>query len=93
MCIRDRGKIEEERRLMYVGITRAQRSLTISYCEKRKAGKEHRVCEPSRFIEELGKGMAPEELRMSGGKAESAPPDAAARAARFAQLKAMLNKA
>ena len=56
-------------------------------------GKEHRACEPSRFIEELGKGMAPEELRLSGGKGESAPPDAAARAARFAQLKAMLNKA
>jgi ATP-dependent DNA helicase Rep len=89
----EQGKLEEERRLMYVGITRAQRSLAISYCEKRKMGKEDRVCEPSRFIEELGEGMAPEELRMSGGKTESAPPDAAARAAKFAQLKAMLNKA
>jgi ATP-dependent DNA helicase Rep len=46
-------QIEEERRLMYVGITRAQRSLQISYCSKRKRGKEHSACDPSRFIAEL----------------------------------------
>ncbi len=46
-------QIEEERRLMYVGITRAQRSLQISYCSKRKRGKEHSACDPSRFIGEL----------------------------------------
>lgn len=50
----DEDKIEEERRLMYVGITRAQRSLNITWCERRKAGKETRTCEPSRFIEEMG---------------------------------------
>jgi ATP-dependent DNA helicase Rep len=46
-------QIEEERRLMYVGITRAQRSLQISFCAKRKRGKEWASCEPSRFISEL----------------------------------------
>ncbi|MDD5181020.1 MAG: UvrD-helicase domain-containing protein [Gallionellaceae bacterium] len=46
-------QIEEERRLMYVGITRAQRSLQVSYCIKRKQGKEWKSCEPSRFLEEL----------------------------------------
>ncbi|MBU0622638.1 MAG: UvrD-helicase domain-containing protein [Gammaproteobacteria bacterium] len=46
-------QIEEERRLMYVGITRAQRSLQISYCTRRKRGKEHAGCDPSRFIAEL----------------------------------------
>jgi len=46
-------QIEEERRLMYVGITRAQRSLHISYCSKRRRGKEWAGCEPSRFIAEL----------------------------------------
>ena len=49
----DNDKIEEERRLMYVGITRAQKSLTISWCKKRKRAGETEICEPSRFIEEL----------------------------------------
>ena len=58
------ARIEEERRLMYVGITRAQRSLHISWCKKRKRAREHLKCEPSRFIAEmqldLGKAAAPE---------------------------------
>lgn len=48
------ARIEEERRLMYVGITRAQRSLHLSWCKKRKRGREFRACEPSRFIVEMG---------------------------------------
>ena len=48
--------IEEERRLMYVGITRAQKSLTISWCKKRKRAGEVQMCEPSRFIAELPNG-------------------------------------
>jgi ATP-dependent DNA helicase Rep len=53
----DEDKVEEERRLMYVGITRAQRSLTITWCERRKAGKEYRPCEISRFVTEMGGDM------------------------------------
>ncbi|MGB2833907.1 MAG: 3'-5' exonuclease, partial [Methylotenera sp.] len=49
----DPTKIEEERRLMYVGITRAQKSLNISWCKKRKRAGEVQMCEPSRFIAEL----------------------------------------
>jgi ATP-dependent DNA helicase Rep len=49
----DNDKIEEERRLMYVGITRAQKSLNISWCKKRKRAGEVQLCEPSRFIAEL----------------------------------------
>ncbi|MGD7034101.1 DNA helicase Rep [Methylotuvimicrobium buryatense] len=45
--------IEEERRLAYVGITRAQRSLTFSYCTHRKRYGEISECEPSRFLGEL----------------------------------------
>ena len=45
--------IEEERRLAYVGITRAQRSCTFSYCTHRKRYGETFECEPSRFLNEL----------------------------------------
>lgn len=55
-------KVEEERRLMYVGITRAQRSLTITYCGKRRRAGEWQIVEPSRFLREL----PPDEIRISG---------------------------
>jgi len=45
--------IEEERRLMYVGITRAKRELTMTYTAKRKQFGEEFEPTPSRFLEEL----------------------------------------
>jgi len=45
--------IEEERRLMYVGITRAQQHLTITYAQKRKQFGEMLETTPSRFLDEL----------------------------------------
>ncbi|MEQ1558863.1 MAG: DNA helicase Rep [Methyloglobulus sp.] len=45
--------IEEERRLAYVGITRAQRTLTFSYCTHRKRYGDIIECQPSRFLGEL----------------------------------------
>jgi ATP-dependent DNA helicase Rep len=45
--------IQEERRLMYVGVTRAQRSLLVSYCRQRKKGRETVPAAPSRFIAEM----------------------------------------
>lgn len=47
------GMVEEERRLFYVGITRAQRELTLSYANKRKRYGEQIDCQPSRFLDEL----------------------------------------
>ena len=47
-------RIQEERRLMYVGITRAQRSLFITWCKRRRRAREDVVREPSRFIAEMG---------------------------------------
>ena len=44
---------------MYVGVTRAQRSLSISWCRKRKRARADQACEPSRFIGELGLDQAP----------------------------------
>ena len=46
-------RIEEERRLMYVGITRAQFSLVVSWCKRRKKGREIVGALPSRFIAEM----------------------------------------
>lgn len=45
--------IEEERRLMYVGITRARLELTLLMAQKRRAGKDFKPTTPSRFLDEL----------------------------------------
>ncbi len=47
------SRLEEERRLMYVGITRAQRSLAVSWTKRRKKGRETVPAKPSRFIAEM----------------------------------------
>ena len=46
-------RLQEERRLMYVGITRAQRSLAVSWIKRRKKGREIVPGVPSRFIAEM----------------------------------------
>ena len=46
-------RLQEERRLMYVGITRAQRSLAVSWTKKRKKGRDMIAAQPSRFIAEM----------------------------------------
>ena len=45
--------VEEERRLLYVGLTRAQQTLTLSYARQRQRYGEKLDCSPSRFLEEL----------------------------------------
>ncbi|MGJ7496829.1 ATP-dependent helicase [Variovorax sp. RT4R15] len=47
------ARLQEERRLMYVGITRAQRSLAVSWTKKRKKGRDMIAGIPSRFIAEM----------------------------------------
>ncbi|MBM3390030.1 MAG: ATP-dependent DNA helicase Rep [Betaproteobacteria bacterium] len=46
-------RLEEERRLMYVGITRARQTLAVSTLRRRKRGREHVAAIPSRFIAEM----------------------------------------
>ncbi len=85
----DEKGIEEERRLMYVGITRAERSLQISYCNRRRRGRDWALCEPSRFLEE----MPQSELIYAGGHADAAPTVTKDEGMdKLARLKAMLNK-
>ena len=64
----DGDSIEEERRLAYVGITRAQRTCTLSYCTHRKQRGVNEECEPSRFLAELPE----EDLHWSAKKPLSA---------------------
>jgi ATP-dependent DNA helicase Rep len=49
----EEGAEEEERRLFYVGLTRAQRALCISYVRRRRRYGEDLECAPSRFLREL----------------------------------------
>jgi len=82
------GNVDEERRLMYVGLTRAQRSLRLSWCRRRKRAGEWQSATASRFIGEL----AQEDLRHAEGARE--PGDAArdkeAGNARLRQMRALL---
>ncbi len=65
------GNIEEERRLAYVGITRAQQTLAMTMAAKRRQFGETINCEPSRFLEEL----PADDLSWQGAEASS--PEAA----------------
>lgn len=49
----DEDNIEEERRLAYVGVTRAQRQLFLTYAKERRQYGETIMTEPSRFLDEL----------------------------------------
>ena len=85
----DEKGIEEERRLMYVGITRAERSLQISYCKRRRKGRDWALCEPSRFLEE----MPESELVYAGTHVDAQPVVSKDEGMdKLARLKAMLNK-
>jgi ATP-dependent DNA helicase Rep len=73
----EQNTIEEERRLAYVGITRARQELTLSYCSHRKRYGELVRCQPSRFLHELpeeelewpDKNPLPEEIKKERGLA------------------------
>ena len=50
-------EMEEERRLMYVGVTRAKQKLHITYAKRRQMWGETRYYQPSRFLEEIPYGL------------------------------------
>ena len=77
-------RVEEERRLMYVAVTRAQRTLTISWCRQRRRAKTMAARLPSRFIAEMG-------LDPEGGASAVVSVDSAKQ--RLAALKGLLKPA
>ena len=81
------GTIDEERRLLYVGITRARRTLTLSYCRDRLKFGSVSACYPSSFIKEL----APEFLeRIDLKKLLATPVTESTGKSRFAQMRAAI---
>ncbi|WP_416885375.1 DNA helicase Rep [Marinospirillum sp.] len=83
------GQIEEERRLAYVGLTRAQQQLTLTLAKQRKTYGEMLNCTPSRFLDELPQ----EDLQWEGLKntaEESLEAQQARKKDRIAMLQAML---
>lgn len=57
MSISSRADLEEERRLFYVALTRAEKKVTISYAESRYRWGQLTLAEPSRFIEEINEAF------------------------------------
>jgi len=72
---------------MYVGITRAQLSLNVSWCARRKQGKEVVERAASRFIAEMG-----DDLKREGAVPGEPTLDKSAGNARLANFKAMLKR-
>ena len=65
MSMDDLAGLEEERRLCYVGITRARQKLTLTYAESRRLHGEETLTRPSRFLREIPEELL-EEIRMQG---------------------------
>ncbi|MFD2179793.1 DNA helicase Rep [Veronia pacifica] len=85
----DEDNVEEERRLAYVGITRAQREMTFTLCKERRQYGELIKPTPSRFLEELPQ----DDLEWEEKKKPQSQQERMAKGqAAIANLKAMLNK-
>nr|WP_297457669.1 DNA helicase II [uncultured Halomonas sp.] len=65
MSMEEPGRLEEERRLCYVGVTRAMRKLYLSYAELRRLHGKETFQRPSRFLRELPEELL-EEVRLRG---------------------------
>ncbi|TVP86887.1 MAG: ATP-dependent DNA helicase Rep [Thioalkalivibrio sp.] len=78
--------VEEERRLAYVGLTRAQQTLTITWAAQRTRFGETSECLPSRFLDEL----PPEHLEWPDAKPPDPETQQLTARAHLAGLKAML---
>jgi DNA helicase-2/ATP-dependent DNA helicase PcrA len=57
MSLNDSQGLEEERRLFYVAVTRAEKNLTLSYAKERVRYNDRQATQPSRFIEEIDRSL------------------------------------
>lgn len=79
----DAARIEEERRLMYVAVTRAKRSLHLTWCKMRKKGRAMVHPRPSRFLGEMSlKAQPASQTTITGTAARG----------RLGALKGLLNR-
>lgn len=69
MALASRQELEEERRLFYVAITRAEKQLTLSFATSRFKFGSLLPCEPSRFIDEIDKNFLEMDRKMLTSKA------------------------
>lgn len=76
------GTIDEERRLFYVAITRAMKTLTISHCETRKKFGDAVACHPSPFLREL-----PADLLQDGDEQAKQPVEVTSGKSLFASMR------
>jgi DNA helicase II / ATP-dependent DNA helicase PcrA len=72
MMLSSRADLEEERRLFYVAITRAQKKLFLSYALTRYRFGRLKNCEPSRFLDDVDQGYIKVSTKFGG--IESSPP-------------------
>jgi len=83
----EEGRLEEERRLMYVGITRAKQQLLLTFAARKRRFGEIIIGEPSRFLKELPSA----DLHWSGRDAEQdAAHGKAVASSHLAQLASLL---
>ncbi len=81
---RSEGTVDEERRLLYVGITRARKALTLSYCVNRTKYGSAVSCAPSTFFKELAR----DHLEMVNiGKVLNAPATESSAKSHFARMR------
>jgi DNA helicase-2/ATP-dependent DNA helicase PcrA len=68
MMLSSRADLEEERRLFYVAITRAQKKLFLSFALTRYRYGRLKSCEPSRFLEEIDPTFIKVDRKLSSGR-------------------------
>jgi len=83
------GTRDEERRLFYVGITRAKKALTITWCHSRKRYGDKLPCQPSSFFKELDQN---ELTMLDHATLANEPASEEFTADYFARMKEMLSK-